>query len=284
MLNVGFHTSEDGGSTFTQVRTPHGDNHDLWIAPDDPQPDGRGQRRRRQRDVQRRGELDGAGQPADGAVLSRHHRRTTSPTGSTARSRTTRPCASPAVPTGRRSARADWYPVAGCESGYIAARAGRSGRRLTRAATAATSAAATAAPGRSAPSSVWPENPMGWGAGELKYRFQWTFPDRRLAARPERAVRRGQRAVPHHQRGPELGGDQRRPHPQRQVEAGPVGRPDHQGQHQRRVLRDDLRGGASRRTTPPRSGPARTTVWSTSRATAAAAGRTSRHATCPSGA
>jgi len=23
---------------------------------------------------------------------------------------------------------------------------------------------------------VWPENPMGWGADELEYRFQWTFP------------------------------------------------------------------------------------------------------------
>src|SRR5262249_38638506 len=22
----------------------------------------------------------------------------------------------------------------------------------------------------------WPDNPMGWGAGELKYRFQWSFP------------------------------------------------------------------------------------------------------------
>ncbi|HXF96077.1 MAG TPA: exo-alpha-sialidase, partial [Gemmatimonadales bacterium] len=24
--------------------------------------------------------------------------------------------------------------------------------------------------------SVWPDNPMGWGAAELKYRFNWTFP------------------------------------------------------------------------------------------------------------
>ena len=23
---------------------------------------------------------------------------------------------------------------------------------------------------------VWPDNPMGWGAAELKYRFQWNFP------------------------------------------------------------------------------------------------------------
>ena len=48
------------GSRSTAARpsarspTPHGDNHDLWIDPSDPQPDDRGQRRRRLRLVQRR--------------------------------------------------------------------------------------------------------------------------------------------------------------------------------------------------------------------------------------
>jgi photosystem II stability/assembly factor-like uncharacterized protein len=36
VLNVRFHKSKDGGKTFTTIPTPHGDNHDLWIAPDDP--------------------------------------------------------------------------------------------------------------------------------------------------------------------------------------------------------------------------------------------------------
>ena len=36
VLNVRFHKSKDGGKTFTTIATPHGDNHDLWIAPDDP--------------------------------------------------------------------------------------------------------------------------------------------------------------------------------------------------------------------------------------------------------
>jgi hypothetical protein len=37
-LNVGFYRSKDGGRTFREAITvPHGDNHDLWIAPDDPQ-------------------------------------------------------------------------------------------------------------------------------------------------------------------------------------------------------------------------------------------------------
>ncbi|HEV2733249.1 MAG TPA: hypothetical protein VGV85_00375, partial [Longimicrobiaceae bacterium] len=33
----GFYRSEDGGKTWKTIRTPHGDNHDLWINPRDPQ-------------------------------------------------------------------------------------------------------------------------------------------------------------------------------------------------------------------------------------------------------
>jgi photosystem II stability/assembly factor-like uncharacterized protein len=32
----GFHKSEDGGRTWRTQRVPHGDNHDMWINPDDP--------------------------------------------------------------------------------------------------------------------------------------------------------------------------------------------------------------------------------------------------------
>jgi photosystem II stability/assembly factor-like uncharacterized protein len=35
VLNKNFFRSDDGGETFELVRVPHGDNHDLWIAPDD---------------------------------------------------------------------------------------------------------------------------------------------------------------------------------------------------------------------------------------------------------
>jgi photosystem II stability/assembly factor-like uncharacterized protein len=34
---LGFHKSSDGGKTFTAVETPHGDNHGVWINPDNPQ-------------------------------------------------------------------------------------------------------------------------------------------------------------------------------------------------------------------------------------------------------
>jgi photosystem II stability/assembly factor-like uncharacterized protein len=36
VLNTGFYKSTDGGKTYATVRVPHGDNHDLWIAQDNP--------------------------------------------------------------------------------------------------------------------------------------------------------------------------------------------------------------------------------------------------------
>ncbi|HSR42245.1 MAG TPA: hypothetical protein VLL48_08740, partial [Longimicrobiales bacterium] len=36
-LNTGFYRSEDAGETFDRIGVPHGDNHDLWIAPSDPE-------------------------------------------------------------------------------------------------------------------------------------------------------------------------------------------------------------------------------------------------------
>ncbi len=36
VLNTAFFKSTDGGKTFKTIRAPHGDNHDLWIASNDP--------------------------------------------------------------------------------------------------------------------------------------------------------------------------------------------------------------------------------------------------------
>ena len=36
-VNVGFFKSTDGGKTFQTISPPHGDNHDLWIDPNNPQ-------------------------------------------------------------------------------------------------------------------------------------------------------------------------------------------------------------------------------------------------------
>jgi photosystem II stability/assembly factor-like uncharacterized protein len=35
-LNTGLYKSTDGGKTYTTIRPPHGDNHDLWIDPNNP--------------------------------------------------------------------------------------------------------------------------------------------------------------------------------------------------------------------------------------------------------
>ena len=78
------------GRASRTCRVPHGDNHDLWIDPDDPGPDDPRQRRRRDDHVQRRQDLVHAEQPADRAVLPGRRRTTGFRTGSTARSRTTR--------------------------------------------------------------------------------------------------------------------------------------------------------------------------------------------------
>jgi photosystem II stability/assembly factor-like uncharacterized protein len=34
---LGFHKSTDGGKSFTSISTPHGDNHGMWINPDNPE-------------------------------------------------------------------------------------------------------------------------------------------------------------------------------------------------------------------------------------------------------
>jgi len=36
IMNVEFHRSTDGGRTFNKIKVPHGDNHGLWIDPQDP--------------------------------------------------------------------------------------------------------------------------------------------------------------------------------------------------------------------------------------------------------
>src|SRR3989449_6951645 len=69
----------------------------------------------------------------------------------------------------------DWYPGGGGHSGWIApppphphrAFASRFGGHLTRYDHRTEQTRAV---------NAWPDNPMGWGAGDLKYRFQWTFP------------------------------------------------------------------------------------------------------------
>ncbi|MBO6523129.1 MAG: glycosyl hydrolase [Balneolaceae bacterium] len=174
VLNVGFWKSTDGGKTFSRIRTPHGDHHDLWIASDNPQrmvigDDGGGQVTfnggqgwssyytsataqiyQVTTDNQFPYMIYGAQQ--DNSTFAIRNR--TSGSGITER---------------------DWWPVAGGESGYIAPDpedpnvtfGGSYGGYLNK---------YDAELGLSDRIDVWPDNPMGAGAKDLKYRFQWTFP------------------------------------------------------------------------------------------------------------
>jgi photosystem II stability/assembly factor-like uncharacterized protein len=173
VLNVHAFRSDDGGKTFdSTIVTPATDNHDLWIAPNDPK-----------RMIEAN---DG------GATVSINGGRSwlpqAQPTGQFYHVVTTndfpyKVCgaqqdAGTLCGPSRMSGGIDfgaWYSVGGGESGYIAVRAdspsvvfaGSYGGRLTRF-DSRTMQMRTVSP--------WPDNPMGYSAGDIKYRFQWTYP------------------------------------------------------------------------------------------------------------
>jgi photosystem II stability/assembly factor-like uncharacterized protein len=173
VLNTGFYRSNDGGRTFTPIPVPHGDNHDLWIAPDDPNRmiesndgganvsfnSGRSWTEQDQPTAQfYRVALDNDfpyniyGAQQDNSTVRIASRSTEG--GITER---------------------EWYDVGGGESGWIAPSpkdsnivfAGSYGGLLTR---------YDHHTGQSRDVNPYPNNPMGAGAEASKYRFQWNFP------------------------------------------------------------------------------------------------------------
>ncbi|MEO1409338.1 MAG: glycosyl hydrolase [Bacteroidota bacterium] len=174
VLNVRYHKSKDGGKTFKSFRSPHSDHHDLWIAPENPQrmviaDDG------------------GAQVTYDGGeTWSTYHNQPTAQfyrvntddsfpyriyaaqqDNSTIRIRHR----SDGGSIGER----DWEPTAGGESAHIAVDpldneivyGGSYGGFLTR---------MDHRTGFNRAINVWPDNPMGYGAEGMRYRFQWNFP------------------------------------------------------------------------------------------------------------
>jgi photosystem II stability/assembly factor-like uncharacterized protein len=172
-LNVGFEKSTDGGRTFTSLQTPHGDNHGLWIAPNDPQ-----------RMIESN---DG------GAIVTLNGGRSWSSIMNQPTAQFYRVALDNDFPyhaygaqqdnsTVRTATRSrggitekDWYDVGGGESGWIApdlrdtnvVYAGSYGNLITR---------FDAKTGIQRNINPWPDNPMGHPASDLKYRFQWSFP------------------------------------------------------------------------------------------------------------
>jgi photosystem II stability/assembly factor-like uncharacterized protein len=173
VLNTGFYKSSDGGRTFANVGVPHGDNHDLWIAPND---------------AQRMIESNDGG-----ANVSFNGGRTWSEQDQ-ATAQFYRVVLDDDFPYNVYGAQQDnstvsirsrtedfgidrdaWHDVGGGESGWIAPKPGDSnvvfagsyGGYLTRYDHRTKQLQAV---------NVWPENPMGWGAEGMKYRFQWNYP------------------------------------------------------------------------------------------------------------
>lgn len=174
VLNTGFYRSTDGGRTFTSFRTPHGDNHDLWINPLNNKRmvnanDGGG-------NVSVNGGETWTAQ--DNQPTAQFYHVTTDnqfPYHVYGAQQDNSTVAIASRSDDGPITRENWYTVGGCESGYIAPHpkdpnivyAGCYGGTLTR---------FDKRTRQTQEIRAWPENPMGHGAANLKYRWQWTAP------------------------------------------------------------------------------------------------------------
>ncbi|ALM08343.1 glycosyl hydrolase [Sediminicola sp. YIK13] len=174
VLNVNYHKSSDGGKTFSTFNAPHGDHHDLWIAPEDS-------------NRMIIGDDGGAQISYDaGETWSTYYNQ---PTAQFYRVTTDNSfpyriyVAQQDNSTIRINHRSDgssinendWEETAGGESAHIAVDptnndivyGGSYDGFLTR---------VNHETGTVRGINVWPDNPMGHGAEGMKYRFQWNFP------------------------------------------------------------------------------------------------------------
>lgn len=167
ILNTGLYRSTDAGKTLRGIRVPHGDNHDLWIAPNDPK--------------RMINSNDGGGNVStntgetwtdqDYPTAQFYHVFTTAHVPyhiCGAQQDNSTACVSSA-------GGGNLYDVGGGESGYIAPDpldvdvfyAGSYGGLLTR---------INRRTGEERAINVWPDNPMGFSASDITERFQWTYP------------------------------------------------------------------------------------------------------------
>lgn len=180
VLNVSAFHSTDGGKSWQPFRPPHGDNHALWIDPNNP-------------DRIIEGNDGGATITTDGGknwstqlnqpTAQFYHVATDNKFHYTiyGAQQDNSTIAIASSTDGGPIDRTDWYPVGGGESGYVVPYlpdpnivfAGSYDGLITK---------FNKETGVEEDINPWPDNPMGWGAGDLKYRFQWTSP---IAASPE---------------------------------------------------------------------------------------------------
>ena len=174
VLNVRYHKSTDGGKTYSTYNAPHGDHHDLWIAPEDP-------------NRMIIGDDGGAQITYDGAQTwstyynqptSQFYRVTTDnafPYRIYAAQQDNSTIRIAHRTEGRSIGEDNWEATAGGESAHIAVDplnndivyGGSYDGFLTRYNHQKNTVRSI---------SVWPDNPMGHGVEDMKYRFQWNFP------------------------------------------------------------------------------------------------------------
>jgi photosystem II stability/assembly factor-like uncharacterized protein len=173
-LNVNFMRSTDGGKTFSGLNTAHGDHHDLWIDPKNPN---------------RMIVADDGGAQISFDAGNNWSSENNQPTAQIYRVTTDNSYPyrilgaqqdNSTIRIKSRTAGAgitdkDWESTAGAESGFVVADplnpdvvyGGNYGGYLSR---------LDHRTGENRAINVWPDNPMGAGADVLKYRFQWNFP------------------------------------------------------------------------------------------------------------
>jgi photosystem II stability/assembly factor-like uncharacterized protein len=168
IVNTGVYRSIDAAKTIKGIRVPHGDNHDLWIAGNDPKRminanDGGA-------NVSVNGGESWTSQRFPTAQLYNVFTTAHVPYHVCGAQQDNTTVCVPSNGTGD-----ELYDVGGGESGYIAPDpldvdvfyAGSYGGLLTR---------LNRRTGETRAINVWPDNPMGHNSGDMTERFQWTYP------------------------------------------------------------------------------------------------------------
>ena len=180
VLNLKAWKSTDGGRSFTQVTTPHGDNHDLWIDPRNPK-----------RMIE--GNDGGACVSLNGGeswstiynqLTSQFYHVTTDTQFPYRVYGTQQDNSAISVPSRSYKGAVLWtdcYSVGSSESGHIAVRPDDPNVVYSGAIGSSPGGGDSLlrydhATGQTRIISVWPEFKWGWGVKEHKYRFQWTYP------------------------------------------------------------------------------------------------------------
>ncbi|HYW51796.1 MAG TPA: glycosyl hydrolase, partial [Gemmatimonadaceae bacterium] len=172
-LNVGFYRSRDGGRTFREsINVPHGDNHDLWIAPNDPMRmieanDGGAT-------VSTNGGKNWTDLDFPTAQFYHVDASNDYPYQICGAQQDNSTLCGPSRGEGRVNL-SDWKDAGGGESGYVTPHptkpwimfAGSYGGLLTR---------KDMRTGFTRDITVYPVNPMGYSSKDIAVRFQWTFP------------------------------------------------------------------------------------------------------------